>query len=102
MSQASKGRAVLCTICGKAFGYVRDGALWVYQRHNGQWHGARITPALLEEWLSAEFEWYSKGRDVYHNCAPYGQRKSAEYMSDGVWRCERCGKEWDTMKRERE
>lgn len=98
---SAKGRAVQCSICGKAFGYVRDGALWVYQRHNSTYHGMRITPALLEEWLSAEFEWYSKGGDTYHNCGGYAQRQPAEYISDGVWRCERCGAEWDTMKRER-
>ena len=98
---SAKGIPVACAICRHAFGYVRDGALWIYARHNSEWHGLRITPELLEKWLSAEMEWYSRDGDVYHNCAPYAQRKPAEYMSDGVYRCVYCGKEWDTMKRER-
>ena len=96
-----KGRPIPCDICGRAFGYVRDGGLWVYQRHNGEWHGVRITPALLEEWLSGEYEWYSKNGVVYHNCGPYGQRRPCEYRGDGLWKCTLCGREWDVMKMER-
>jgi len=91
------GRPIKCAHCAHSWAYVRDDALYVYQRHNGETHENRITIPELEALFVERYVWYTIGLDIYHNCRPFAERRPATSISRGKWQCVHCGAIWDVF-----
>ena len=94
---ADRGQPLLCADCGRPWAHLRDGRLWVYQRHNSEWHANSITPEeMVRHLYTLATEWYTLGTSaVYHNCVPFGDRERCEYsFMTGEFVCGRCGERW--------
>lgn len=100
-----RGKPLVCSACHRPWGYLRDGRLWVYQRHSvrrgdgwqNEWHENSITPDELIRELHAQAEWYTLPGDpaLYHNCVSFERRKPCDYdVITHEFTCPRCGAKW--------